>query len=260
MNKDKPYIAKRIIAYIIDMFIIALISTLLLVNFVADDETYFENSDKFTNLVNELNDKKIDQKEYDKRYNELNYEITKSTTDVTIIMSGVALLYYVIFCYCRNGQTLGKQIMRIRLVSNNGKKLHINNYLIRSLLINQILLNIVDSVMIIFLSKNTYITWYNNFNTVFSGFLIISLLFMFYRNDGRGLHDIVANTKVVNVKRKVEEVNEVSEAIYEGTPNIIQVDSNDTKEQKEKEDNKKNKRKNKKISENPEGVSESERI
>jgi len=177
-------------------------------------------------------------------------------------MSAVSLVYYVIFCYCRDGRTLGKQLMGMKLVSNNGKKLHINNYLIRSLLINQILLDIVSSAMIIFLSKNAYNTWYNNFSTVYSIFLITSLVFMFYRNDGRGLHDILANTKVVNVKKKkeVEEEVPIQEAVYEELPNTIQVDSKDTKEEKEKEDKKKAKKKNKKINESPEGVSESERI
>lgn len=261
MNKDKPYIFKRVIAYIIDMFVIVLISSLLL-NFVVKDESYIENSNKLVELMNKTVAAEISNEEYEKQYNELNYEITKSTVDVTLIMSAVSLVYYVIFCYCRDGRTLGKQLMGMKLVSNNGKKLHINNYLIRSLLINQILLDIVSSAMIIFLSKNAYNTWYNNFSTVYSIFLITSLVFMFYRNDGRGLHDILANTKVVNVKKKkeVEEVVKVEEAVYEELPNTIQVDSKDTEEEKEKEDKKKAKKKNKKINESPEGVSESERI
>lgn len=261
MNKDKPYIFKRVIAYIVDMFIIVFISSLLL-NFVVKDDSYIENSNKLTELLNKTVAGEISNEEYEKQYNEINYEITKSTVDVTLIMSAVSLVYYVIFCYCRDGRTLGKQLMGMKLVSNNGKKLHINNYLIRSLLINQILLDIVSSAMIIFLSKNAYNTWYNNFSTVYSIFLITSLVFMFYRNDGRGLHDILANTKVVNVKKKKEVGEEVpvQEAVYEELPNTIQVDSKDTEEEKEKEDKKKAKKKNKKINESPEGVSESERI
>lgn len=261
MNKDKPYIFKRVIAYFIDMLIITFISSLL-INFVVNDETYINNSDKLIELMNQTMSGEISNEEYTKQYNDLNYELTKSVVDITIIMSAVSLGYYVIFCYCRDGRTLGKQLMGMKLVSNNGKKLHINNHLIRTLLINQVLLDIVGSAMIILLSKNAYITWYNNFSTIYSIFLITSLVFMFYRNDGRGLHDIIANTKVVNVKKQKEakEALEVKEEVYEELPNTIQVDSKDTKEEKEKEDKKKTKRKNRKINESPEGVSESERV
>lgn len=261
MNKDKPYVFKRVIAYFVDMFIIALVSSLL-ISFAVKDDSYITNSNKLMDVMNQYMSGEITAEEYTKQYDDANYEISKSTVDITMIMSAVSLVYYVIFCYCRDGRTLGKQLMKIKIVSNNGKSLHINNYLIRSLLINQVLLDIVGSAMIILLSKNNYNVWYNNFSTVYSWFLMINLIFMFYRNDGRGLHDIIANTKVVNVKKKkeVEEVAEIKEAVYEELPNTIQVDSKDTEEEKEKEDKKKAKKKNKKINESPEGVSESERI
>ena len=43
MNKEKPYIYKRLIAYFIDMFIIATISTIL-TNYVIKDKDYIEKS------------------------------------------------------------------------------------------------------------------------------------------------------------------------------------------------------------------------
>lgn len=261
MNKDKPYIFKRVIAYIVDMFIITFISSIL-INFAVNDQTYIDNSNKLMELMEQTVNSEITQEEYTKQYNELNYEITKGSVDITIIMSAVSLVYYVIFVYCRDGRTLGKQLMGIKIVSNNGKNLHINNYLIRTLLINQVLLDIVSSAMILLLSKSTYNLWYDRFSTAYSCFLLTSLIFMFYRNDGRGLHDIIANTKVINVKKRQEELveNEIKEAEYEELPNTIQVDSKDIEEEHEKEEKKKTKKKNKKINESPEGVSESERI
>ena len=262
MKKEKPYLVKRVIAYLIDMFVIAFISSIL-INVAINDQTYIDNSNKLMDLMEQTMNGEISKEEYTKEYNKLNYEISKSTVDITIIMSAVSLVYYVIFAYCRDGRTLGKQLMKIKIVSNNRKKLHINNYLIRTLLINQVLLDIVSSALIILLSRNAYNVWYTNFSTIYSVFLMISLIFASYRNDGRGLHDIIAGTKVVNYKKGQEELvenEEVTEAVYEELTTVIQVDGKDIKEEKEKEDKKKSKKKNKKINESPEGVSESERI
>lgn len=259
MNKEKPYIYKRLIAYFIDMFIIVTISTIL-TNYVIKDKDYIENSNKLMDLVNQTMAGEITQEEYNKQYDEINYELSK-ITDITIIMSVISIAYYVIFAYCRDGVTIGKQVMRIKIVSNNGKALHINNYLVRALFINRISLDIIDCTLVMFLSKANYLKWFNNISTVYSLLLIVSLIMMFYRNDGRGLQDIIANTKIVNInKDKVNQEVDVKEAEYEELPNIIQVDSKDIEEEKEKEEKKKSKKKNKKINESLEGVSESERI
>lgn len=242
MNKDKPYIFKRVIAYLIDLIIISSIPAILL-NFTESYQNYIDNSNQSIILMEQLMNNEITKEEYDKS----NYEITKSNVDMTMIISAISLVYHVIFCYCRDGRTLGKQLMGIKIVSNNGKKLHINNYLIRTLLINVILVYIVNGVMVLFLNENDYIIWYDRFSTAYSCFLLTSLIFMFYRNDGRGLHDIIANTKVINVKKGQEELveNEIKEAEYEELPNTIQVDSKDIEEEHEKEEKKKTKKKNK---------------
>ena len=110
MNKDKPYIFKRVIAYIVDMFIITFISSIL-INFAVNDQTYIDNSNKLMELMEQTVNSEITQEEYTKQYNELNYEITKGSVDITIIMSAVSLVYYVIFVYCRDGRTGSDQKM-----------------------------------------------------------------------------------------------------------------------------------------------------
>ena len=258
MNKEKPYIYKRVIAYFIDILLISLISSLL-IKFVVNDEGYKVNSNNLVELVNKTINGEVSQEEYNEQYNNLSYEIAKESVDVTIIMCAVSIVYYVIIAYCCDGQTIGKKIMRIRIVSNNGKNLHINNYLIRSLLINNILLDIINSALIIFLSKANYIAYYSKVSSVFSLFLMTTLVMMFLGNKGRGLHDIIANTKIVNIKSdEIEVANEIKEAEYVELPNTIQLENPD--EVEAKEEKKKSKKKNKKISENPEGVNESERI
>ena len=81
---------------------------------------------------------------------------------------------------------------------------------------------------------------------------------MFYRNDGRGLHDILAGTKVINdINVNAQEAVVIKEEAKEVVSNTLEID---TKEEEIKEEKKKGKKKSKKVNEPVEGVSQSERV
>ena len=126
-------------------------------------------------LTNYYEDNKIDEKEYNKILENLNtnyskiennysYKLLKYSIIPTIVSLMCILLYFVVIQFYFNGQTLGKKIMKIRTVSNNNKNLTILNFLIRSLIVNEVLINILNIVFLIILSKNNYITYkYQNY-------------------------------------------------------------------------------------------------
>lgn len=268
MNKEKPYIYKRIIGYVIDLFIIAIITGLLTV-FITKEDNSNKIYDELVNLTEKFSSGELTQDEYLKEYENLNYELTKDSVDVTLITCAISLVYYVIFAYYADGQTIGKKIMKIKVVSANGKKLTFNNYLIRSLIIDSILVNIITSALVIFLSRDIFIKSYTIISDISTFILVGSLLFVLYRNDGRGLHDLIANTKIVHAKKDILEANyeEVSEENpYPELSNTVQVSNEEVKEgsKEEQEDQfkkkSKSKKKNKKIEVNAKGVKENERI
>jgi hypothetical protein len=55
------------------------------------------------------------------------------------------------------------------------------------------------------MSKDTFISVYPKISSVLSIFLLVTMLFMMYREDGRGLHDLISNTKVISTKELKEE-------------------------------------------------------
>ena len=64
-------------------------------------------------------------------------------------------------------------------------------------------------VLLFFLSKGTYIKC-SNFIDIFSiGITFLTFGMMVARNDGRGLHDILAGTNVIDVEYDDEEVEVV---------------------------------------------------
>ena len=214
-------IFKRLIAYMIDILLVSLLSTFITSNSyinkdykeytkVADkyEEVYEEYVDSIEGLKEKLEDEKITQDKYDKKEEKLsstfdkksvnyNYKLIKLSTISTTISILVILLYFVVIQYYFNGQTIGKKIMKLRVVSNNDKKLNIFNYLIRSLILNEVLINGLSVVMVLVLSKSNYLI-YNEIIYVINYVLEMALIFMVvFDKNNRGIHDYVANTKVI---------------------------------------------------------------
>ena len=210
MNKEKrekPYFFRRVVAYVIDLLFVTLLATAISMVFI-DNTTYNKRAEELKVLVEKATKKEITQDEYNKEYETLNYYITKEGVETNIVNCGVALVYYVILCYFCHGITLGKFFMKLRIDSANGKELNVGNYLIRALFVNLILSNLTSIICVYSMSKETFISVYPKISSVLSIFLLATMLFMMYREDGRGLHDLMSNTRVISTKEKKLDVKE----------------------------------------------------
>lgn len=207
MGEEKPKIYKRIGAFIIDILIVSLLSGIITMTFT-DTTKYTDVTKEMTDIMRKYQTKEMDIEEYNARFKELNYESVSSSINVTIITLAVTIVYYVIMPYFCHGITLGKSLMKIRMISNNYEELNILNYFLRSLIINSVLSSATIIIMFYSLSKNDYINIESKVNGIISLLFIVSLILVMYRKDGRGLHDIIANTKVVNIDYKKEDEDE----------------------------------------------------
>lgn len=203
MNKRKPYVYKRIIAYMIDLIIVTLISGILTIVFV-DNTDYNKDTERLVEVTQKLTSGEITQEEYYKEFDSINYDLTKDSVSVTIITCCVSIVYYVILCFYCHGITLGKYFMKIRIVSANDKELNIGNYLLRSLIVNLILSNVLSVVLVKFLSKENFIMYYSKVSNVLTVLLLVSFILIMYRDDGRGIQDFMGNTKIINFKDEQE--------------------------------------------------------
>ena len=206
----KPSIYKRIIAYLLDLIIVAIISNLLTIN-IYNSKQYQDANNEYNNLLHEFSNGEITEEEFFDRSNDVAYTLSKESIVVTIVSEVIIIISYVVVPYFMNGQTLGKKIMKLRIVSNSNKEITMNNYLIRGLLINLILVNLISIVTILFLDKNMYLTISDIVTKVFSLFYMVSVSMVVFKDDRRGLHDIIAGTKVIDIKNKEEVVSEVEE-------------------------------------------------
>lgn len=198
---------KRITAYLVDIMIITFISSLITF-VIPTSENYTKLTKQFSNLTEEYANQKITKEEYLTKGSEINYSLSKETVAESIVTLVITISYFVVFTYFMNGETIGKKIMKIKITSNNHKKLTMNNYLVRSLIINSILLQFISILTILFLDKTTYLSVYNIISNVFSIIFVVSFMMILFRKDGRGLHDILANTKVISTEKKEQDVTE----------------------------------------------------
>ncbi len=198
---------KRITAYLVDIMIITFISSLITF-VIPTSENYTKLTKQFSNLTEEYANQKITKEEYLTKGSEINYSLSKETVAESIVTLVITISYFVVFTYFMNGETIGKKIMKIKITSNNQKKLTMNNYLVRSLIINSILLQFISILTILFLDKTTYLSVYNIISNVFSIIFVVSFMMILFRKDGRGLHDILANTKVISTEKKEQDVTE----------------------------------------------------
>lgn len=193
---------KRLGAYIIDIFIVLIISSILSnigsLNYQMDK--YMDTYNKIIKVTEKYEKKEIKKKEYTVEMSRLSYKLEKNSTITTIISMACLIGYFGIFQYSQNGKTIGKRILKLQVVKNKDGNLNLVNYLLRSLILNNIIFSIIRLILLYTLSKNTYMGVYNylaNGQSILQLLIVVSMLIS---KEGRGIHDFVAGSKVVDLK------------------------------------------------------------
>ena len=201
---------KRIIAFVIDVVIISLVVSLI--NLLPIDpyqEKYKDTYEKYNEVVRKSTED--GSHDYKDEIIELNYEVYKYRTYSSVFSAAALILYFGVLSLVMNGQTLGKKIMKLRVVSYNDKKLNFWKYLIRIVILNNIWLSLINvgAVYIVDGVKFYYVTYV--ISMISSLVYMLNLIMVMFRKDNRGLHDMVAGTKVIEVNNDVvlENVEEV---------------------------------------------------
>lgn len=192
---------KRIGAYLVDMFIISFFVYLVCLlpffnNF--NIEKYSKLSTEYIEIFSTGGSSDVNEKELV----DASYDLTKAGVEISIVTLAISFLYFGVGQFLLNGQTLGKKLLKIKVVPINGNKLKPGLFILREVILHSFLFNLVDIMILLLGSKNFYL----NINSILSNInLVISFLvfgFMIFREDQRGLHDIIGGTKVINIKNK----------------------------------------------------------
>ena len=190
---------ERLGAYVLDTIIVSLIFSLICLG-LGD---YTSNAKKMMEeLDNKLLNAEITNQEYLSEYQELLYDYQKETVLQTGISLALTIAYYVIFQYMNKGQTIGKKLLGIKVVNKDTKEpISILKGLLRSLLICSIVSTTVGILAIYIVGKTHYFAAYGSFLIMEMLFLLVTIMFVLYKKDGRGLHDLMASSIVIKESR-----------------------------------------------------------
>lgn len=193
----KPLFSKRLCAYFIDLIIILFISGFV-TSFIPISEKTKVLTEQMNEVVTLASEKQISFEKYSAEINNINYDLTKETVISNLLSIIIYILYFVIYPVYNNGQTIGKKMFKLKIMNTKEKKLTFNNLLFRELLLHGIALNIIVNILILFIDKNGFITFSNIFNIAQEIVLFAIIIMIIIKKDGRGLHDVLGNTMVIN--------------------------------------------------------------
>ena len=198
---------KRIGAYVLDVLIVSLLVSLLsYVPFLNPSrDAYSEKYNELVNLQEQYTSNEISLDEYNQAFVPIAYEIYRYNTYYVIIDLVCTLLYFGVLQFFCKGQTIGKKLFQIRVVSNDERPLTIVNFILRTVVLSNMIISIALQCIVHFMDVDHYYMVYENVNLVGSIILYIMLFMIVVRADGRGLHDFVANTKVILDDPQVKE-------------------------------------------------------
>ena len=190
---------KRIGAYVLDILIVSLfVSLLSYVPFLNPSrDAYSEKYNELVNLQEQYSSSEIRLDEYNQAFEPIAYEIYRYNTYYVIIDLVCTLLYFGVLQFFCKGQTIGKKLFQIRVVSNDERPLTLVNFILRTVVLSNMIISVALQCIVHFMDVDHYYMVYENVNLVGSIILYIILFMIVVRADGRGLHDFVANTKVV---------------------------------------------------------------
>lgn len=193
----KALFSQRFVAFMIDLILVSFITSLV-TTIIPTNSSIDKLYDQQVKIVENYTAGKITMQEYVNQLVDINYDIAKQTGIITLVSIAISLLYYVLYVYKNDGQSIGKKMMKIRIQKKDkDKELTMNDLLFRTMILQGTLVSIIGFCTILFLDKDTYLATNSLLNLIQYSILIISFFLIAFTKERQGLHDMVAKTEVV---------------------------------------------------------------
>ncbi len=167
-----------------------------------------EIADDYTDKVTDA-DGEDEQKELLAEFTDIASDYTKrivqNSLAETIISITCVILYFAVFAYFMEGQTIGKRLVKIRTVNKDGTRSSFARLLVRSIFLFELPFKILPIILVYTCDVLTFysINLAVYYLTYVYEFILIAL--MLGREDKRGLHDLIAGTKVEMISQSAIE-------------------------------------------------------
>lgn len=196
---------KRILAYIIDFVIVSFIASLLFLTppFEKSYKNYENHFQIYENKMSELFHN-ASEENIEKDLLHLQYDVNKNSSTLLILNIGTLFVYFGIVSFLFKGKTIGKKLMKLQVVSVKGERLNPFLYIVRSIIITNLIPEVIRLIILITCSEDLWIKTSTPIGFLSYFIYFILILTMILREDERSLHDLLCNTKVISTKAKKE--------------------------------------------------------
>lgn len=239
-NNNKVSMWKRILAFMIDFLIVAVLSGIVIYA-MPHNEKYKETVENSSALKELLSSENYDSKEYMKLSTEMTYDSYK----YGMLENGITILimisYFACFTYFNHGQTIGKKIVKTQVLTVTDEEPGFLSSLGRSLIISRSFGDIITLLLVISMKKATFVKSYYYIDMVITVIWIACPIIAIWRQDGRGLHDLISGTKVLDKRKLPHEEEKVVEAKIEAKEEVKEDNKTTKKSSKPKSKNNKKK-------------------
>ena len=193
MKKANFY--KRLVAYTIDMFIVGLVISIISYNF---DTTRLEKlSDKSIKLMNSFTNGDISSDKYFFEYADILHKVNKANVNSNLLGLVIYVGYFVLFQFFNGGATIGKKLLKIKVVSQGGGEVSLWQMIVRTSIINGIV-PLALSLILVFTTKGLVFLTLSSVVGLFENiFVIICVFMLLYKSDCLALHDIMSKSVVI---------------------------------------------------------------
>lgn len=126
----------------------------------------------------------------------IEYKSNKVNLKKNLLELVITILYFGVLQFVLKGQTLGKRIFRLYVVDESNNVPELYNFLLRSILTSTIVLSIISSIIALNTSENVFMSIYKYISSFSSFYVVLVFAFVLFRNDQKGLHDLILHTHI----------------------------------------------------------------
>ena len=193
---EKALSVQRFIAFLLDIFILSSIASLISYPFL-DAKSIDKLNKNSSEVIEKYTTGEIDMDTYVDEVKGISYQLSQKQGVVSLVTLFLAVLYFIVYQYYNNGQTIGKKLMKIKVVSSTDKEITMNSFIFRSLIVNSILVDMISFAIVIFGNETAYFYGVAICGIIKYTLLLICGFMVMWSKSGLGLHDRIAHTTVV---------------------------------------------------------------
>ena len=198
----KASFGKRLAAFIIDSIIVTMVFTLL-TNFMPLSKNVETLNKEMSEVSEKYLNEEITSLEYYNQYGILSHSLDKEMFLSSLLNFVLLIGAFVIIPHYNKGQTIGKKLLKIKLVKDEGE-LGINDLIIRNVITNGFAYTLIGLTIMFLVNDSVYFITISILSFIQFLLVITSVFMVLYRHDKKGLQDIICKTSVIEENIEVK--------------------------------------------------------